>query len=229
MKLTTPLAAIVVLGATAISGLAQGRGISGNGFDSGSIGVKPKDTVKKTTKTVKTIQFVAVSEERMWKSADKKKKPIRGSLLAFAREKKTGKVSIVENESVRLLVGKKDFTLPLTKLSADDQAYIHKLVDAARIAGKLIEPKPAKEKDKDAKAKKPEKSSKKVPKQSEYEKIVVGMDIAEVEKLLGPPNSSTEDLTGFLKLWHLEDRHTIAVNIDEDGKVVLKSRGVNPP
>ena len=97
-------------------------------------------TARKAAKAVKTIQLVAVSPERVWKSSDKKQKPIKGSLLAFSREQKTGKVSIVEAEKNRLLVGKKDFTLALTKLSLDDQAYVQNLVDSARIAGKLIEP-----------------------------------------------------------------------------------------
>ena len=140
MKLSVPLASMLTLAALTASGFSQARGISGNGFDSGGINVKPADTVKKTTKTVKTIQLVAVSPERVWKSIDKKQKPIKGSLLAFSREKGTGKVSIVEAEKIRLLVGKKDFTLPLTKLSLDDQAYIQNLVDSARIAGKLFEP-----------------------------------------------------------------------------------------
>ena len=65
---------------------------------------------------------------------------ITGSLLAFERETKTGKVSIVKDDKVRLLVGKKDFTIPLTRLSPDDQIYIQNLEDSARIAGKLIEP-----------------------------------------------------------------------------------------
>lgn len=140
MKHTTALAALLLLGVSASNGIAQGRSISGNGFDSSSTAIKPKDTVKKVTKTVKTIQFVAVSPERVWKSSDKKQKPITGSLLAFAREKGTGKVSIIQNDKVRLLIGKKDFTLPLTKLSLDDQAYIQELEDSARIAGKLLEP-----------------------------------------------------------------------------------------
>lgn len=131
--------ALLALGAG--SSFAQARGISGNGFDSGQIKIIPKtDPAKKAAKTVKTIQFVAVSPERAWTSSDTKQKPITGSLLAFEREEKTGKVSIVRDEKVRLLVGKKDFTLPLTKLSLDDQAYIQNLVDSARIAGKLIEP-----------------------------------------------------------------------------------------
>ena len=121
--------------------LAQARGINGNGFDTGGINIVPKtDPAKKATKTVKTIQFVAVSPERVWKSSDEKQKPITGSLLAFEREAKTGKVRIVRDEKVRLLVGKKDFTLPLTRLSLDDQAYVQNLEDSARIAGKLIEP-----------------------------------------------------------------------------------------
>jgi len=153
MKLLTPLAPLVVLivAAATTSGYSQSRSISGNGFDSGGINVTPKDTVTKTTKTVTTIQFIAVSPERMWKSSDAKQKPILGSLLAFAREKESGKVSIVEADKVRLLVGKKDFTLPMTKLSLDDQAYIQNLVDSARIAGKLLEraePEAEKEKEK---------------------------------------------------------------------------------
>ena len=53
-------------------------------------------------------------------------------------EKNTGKVSIVESEKVRLWVGKKDFTLPLSSLSQEDQTYIKKLEHSARLAGKLI-------------------------------------------------------------------------------------------
>ena len=142
--------ALIALGTG--SSFGQARGISGNGFDSGQIKIIPKtDPAKKVAKTVKTIQFVAVSPERAWASSDTKQKPITGSLLAFEREEKTGKVSIVRDEKVRLLVGKKDFTLPLTKLSLDDQAYIQNLVDSARIAGKLIEPQ-AQAKPADAKA-----------------------------------------------------------------------------
>lgn len=130
---------LLVLGTA--SGHAQARGINGNGFDSGEIKIIPNsDPAKKVTKTIKTIQLVAVSPERVWKSSDKKQKPIIGSLLAFEREAKSGKVSIIRDEKVRLLIGKKDFTLPLAKLSLDDQAYIQNLEDSARIAGKLLEP-----------------------------------------------------------------------------------------
>lgn len=140
MKLSIPLTVILLFGVTTISGFSQGRGITGGGgFDSGDINAKPEAGATTTTKTVKTIQFVAVSPEREWKSADETQSVITGSLLAFAREKETGKVSIVENAAVRLLVGKKDFTLPLAKLSAEDQEYVSKLVDSARAAGKLIE------------------------------------------------------------------------------------------
>ncbi len=139
MKLSSQLAVILFFSATSITGFAQGRSLNGNGFDTDDINANPNEAVKETTKVVKTIQFVAVSPEREWKSADESQNSIKGTLLAFAREKETGKVSIVENEEVRLLVGKKDFTLPLAKLSAEDQAYISKLVDSARSAGKLIE------------------------------------------------------------------------------------------
>jgi len=124
------------------SGHAQVRGISGNGFDSGGINIKPKDQTKTIKKTIKNIQHIAVSPVRVWKSADPKKKPITGELLAFAHDKKGGKVSIVEKDNVRMLINKKKvYTFPLDQLSADDQSYINQLVDSARIAGKLIEPK----------------------------------------------------------------------------------------
>ena len=139
MKLSNRLLAILFLSVTSIISFAQGRSINGNGFDNSEINANPSEAVKETTKIVKTIEYVAVSPEREWKSADENQSAIKGSLLAFAREKETGRVSIVENEQVRLLVGKKDFTLPLAKLSAEDQAYISKLVDSARSAGKLIE------------------------------------------------------------------------------------------
>jgi hypothetical protein len=136
---------MIVLTITASCGFGQARGISGNGFDSGGINVKPNtDPAKTITKTVKTIQYIVVSPKRSWQSSDKDKKPILGELLAFGREAKTGRVSIVRDKKVRLLVGKKDFTLPLSKLSLDDQAYIQNLEDSARIAGKLLEPATAK-------------------------------------------------------------------------------------
>lgn len=138
MKPTRALVTSLILAAATTSAFSQSSGISGDGFNSSRINVKPADRVTKTTKTVKTIQFVAVSPERVWKSSDQKR--ITGSLLAFALEKETGKVSIVEAEKVRLLIGKKDFTLPLASLSIEDQAYIKKLVDSARSAGRLIEP-----------------------------------------------------------------------------------------
>jgi hypothetical protein len=138
MKTTTSLAALVILAAATPSAFSQSGGLSSDGFNSSRINVKPADREKKTTKTVKTVQFVAVSPERVWKSSGQKKKPITGSLLAFAVEKNTGKVSIVESEKVRLLVGKKDFTLPLSSLSQEDQTYIKKLEHSARLAGKLI-------------------------------------------------------------------------------------------
>ncbi len=131
----------LILAVSAGSGFAQARSISGNGFDSGGINIIPKNDPKKSTKTVKTIQLVAVSKERVWKSSDKKQKPIIGSLLAFEHEEKSGKVRIVRDENVRMRVGKKNFAFPLAKLSLDDQAFVQKLVDSARIAGKLIEPK----------------------------------------------------------------------------------------
>ena len=140
MKLSNRLLAIVFLSATTITGFAQGRSLNGNDFDTDDINAKPNEAVKEIKKVVKTIEYVAVSPEREWQSADENQSAIKGTLLAFAREKETGRVSIVENEKVRLLVGKKDFTLPLAKLSAEDQAYINKLVDSARSAGKLIEP-----------------------------------------------------------------------------------------
>ncbi|PQJ28015.1 hypothetical protein [Rubritalea profundi] len=138
MKTTKLLATLLILAAATTSAFSQSSGLSSDGFNSAGINVKPADKVKTTKKTVKTIQFVVVSPERVWKSSDQKK--ITGSLLAFAIEKKTGKVSIVEAEKIRLLIGKKDFTLPLTSLSLEDQAYIKKLVDSARSAGRLIEP-----------------------------------------------------------------------------------------
>ena len=140
MRATTTLGPIFILALSTGIAFGQARGISGNGFDSGGINIIPKTDPKKVTKKVKTIQYVAVSPERVWKSSDKKQKPITGSLLAFERETKTGKVSIVKDDKVRLLVGKKDFTIPLTRLSPDDQIYIQNLEDSARIAGKLIEP-----------------------------------------------------------------------------------------
>ncbi|MFT4546830.1 MAG: hypothetical protein ACI8XO_004192 [Verrucomicrobiales bacterium] len=137
------LSLIACAACLATSAYSQKRSIGGgNGFDSNDINVIPKtDPAKTVVKKIKTIQMVAVSPKRVWKSSDKKKgKPITGSLLAFEREAKTGKVSIIRDEKIKLLIGKKDYTLPLTKLSADDQAYIHNLVDSARIAGKLLEP-----------------------------------------------------------------------------------------
>jgi hypothetical protein len=140
MKAVNVTISIALLVLSTHLGFAQGRAISGNGFDSGEIKIIPKtDPAKKVAKTVKTIEYIAVSPERVWHSSDSKQKPITGSLLAFERQSKTGKVSIVRQEKVRLLVGKKDFTLPLTKLSLDDQAFVQNLVDSARIAGKLIE------------------------------------------------------------------------------------------
>lgn len=137
------LATLILLAATTSSGFAQARGISGNGFDSGGINITPEESEKKVAKTVRTIQYIAVSPMRQWKSSDKEKKPITGTLLAFAREKESGKLRIVREEKVRLLVGEKDFTVALEKLSLDDQAYVQDLVDSARIAGKLLEPEQA--------------------------------------------------------------------------------------
>ena len=113
----------VIIVATAGSSLAQGRSISGNGFDSGGVNIIPK-TDPKVKKTVKTIQLIAVSKERVWKSSDEKQKPIIGSLLAFEHEEKTGKVLIVQDGKVRMRVGKKNFAFPLSKLSLDDQAFV---------------------------------------------------------------------------------------------------------
>ena len=123
-----------------MSSFAQGRSLGGNDFNSDDINAKPGGGVEERQKIVKRIEYVAVSPLRDWKSSGKEQTVIKGTLLAFAREKTTGKLSIVENETVRLLVGKKDFTLPLAKLSAEDRAYIASLVDSARQAGKLIEP-----------------------------------------------------------------------------------------
>ena len=139
MKATSLLAILIFSSLGAGNIYSQARGITGGGgFSPSGITVVPKKDPAK--KVVKTIQLIAVSPERVWKSADTKQKPIIGSLLAFEREAKTGKVSIVKGNKVRLLVGKKDFTLPLEKLSLDDQAYVQNLEDSARIAGKLIEP-----------------------------------------------------------------------------------------
>ena len=104
MRATTTLGPIFILALSTGIAFGQARGISGNGFDSGGINIIPKTDPKKVTKKVKTIQYVAVSPERVWKSSDKKQKPITGSLLAFERETKTGKVSIVKDDKVRLLV-----------------------------------------------------------------------------------------------------------------------------
>lgn len=154
MKRTLPLSiAACALLFAATDASAQTRVIDGGG--SSGINVIPKTDPKKVTKKVKTVQLVAISPERVWKSADKKKNPIIGSLLAFAREAKTGKVLMIREDKIRLLVGKKDFTVPLSKLSADDQSYVRKLEDSARIAGKLLEPPKKAEKKKAVEKKKP--------------------------------------------------------------------------
>jgi hypothetical protein len=49
-------------------------------------------------------------------------------------------VSIIEADKVRLLIGKKEFIVPMNSLSIEDQEYIKKVVKSARNAGKLIEP-----------------------------------------------------------------------------------------
>ena len=64
MKTTTSLAALVILAAATPSAFSQSGGLSSDGFNSSRINVKPADREKKTTKTVKTVQFVAVSPER---------------------------------------------------------------------------------------------------------------------------------------------------------------------
>ena len=140
MKRNHLICAVLVLGSTMTLGFAQSRGIDGGGaFDNGDINADAREGVKEVTKRVIKIEYVAVSPERVWKSADENQGPITGTLLAFHREKETGKVSIVQNGTVRLLVGKQDFTLPLSKLSEEDQAYVAELVNTARAAGKLSE------------------------------------------------------------------------------------------
>ena len=135
---TIPLAALALIFSSP-DAPAQGRSISGNGFDSGGVNIIPK-TDPKPAKTVKTITYVAVTKERVWKSSDKSKKPIIGTMLAFEQDQKTGKVMILKDEKVRMKLGnKKPIVFPMSKLSLDDQAFIQKLVDSARIAGKLIE------------------------------------------------------------------------------------------
>ena len=118
--------------------LSQSSNLGGNGFDSSRINSKITDQAKQKTKTVKTIQFIAASPKRIWTSSDQKK--ITGSLIAFAIEKGTNKVSIIEAGKVRLLIGKKEFIVPMNSLSIEDQEYIKKVVKSARNAGKLIEP-----------------------------------------------------------------------------------------
>jgi hypothetical protein len=105
---------------------------SGGGLDQPGVSIVPGDQPKITKYTI----HVVLSEVRPWQSSDGK--TLEGKLIAFedvTMEAPTDGApppapaapknpTLVRDGKVRLMIGKTAFEIPLTRLSADDQAFI---------------------------------------------------------------------------------------------------------
>lgn len=100
----------------------------GGGTDTGA-------TVKTVEKPVRHVSYIVLFEYRMWSSTEGK--PLEAKLLAFedlVAEAPAGATpempappahpTVVRNDSVRLLVGKKPVVVPLARLSESDREFI---------------------------------------------------------------------------------------------------------
>jgi len=57
-----------------------------------------------------------------------------------------------------------------------------------------------------------------------FDSIKVGMSTGEVEKVLGKPTSKVDEISGELMIWEMDDGSSIAVSVDQGGKVTSTSR-----
>lgn len=127
LSLFLPLLLIALSTAAAQQGFKRSETRTIDGGGSAGVGITP---AKPTTpeKIIKTVTYMALSEKRAWKSADGK--TIVGMLLAFdtegksSDELKSAPVTVIRKGQVRLLVEKKDFVLPLARLSESDQTFV---------------------------------------------------------------------------------------------------------
>ncbi len=112
---------------------SETRTIDGGG--SAGVGITPAQP-KAPEKIIKNVTYMALSEKRAWKSAEGK--TIVAMLLAFdtegksADELKAAPVTVIKKGQVRLLVEKKEFVLPLTRLSEPDQTFVRDAMEKFR-------------------------------------------------------------------------------------------------
>lgn len=122
---------------------AQQADIPGNpmvepkGFKTRAVGsgTNTGATIEKVEKPVRHVSYIVLFEYRMWQSTEGK--PLEAKLLAFedlVAEAPAGttpemppppaRPTVVRNDSVRLLVGKKPVVVPLARLSEADREFI---------------------------------------------------------------------------------------------------------
>ena len=58
-----------------------------------------------------------------------------------------------------------------------------------------------------------------------FKSLTVGMDVSEAEAKLGKPSSTIEQVSGSLVFWFMDDGNSIAIEVDENGKIVSTSKG----
>jgi hypothetical protein len=121
--------AVTVCSASAQSKPVPKRGITGGGsFGPNGVGVipaEPKTIIEKKT-------YLALSGDRAWKSADGK--AITAKLLAFdeGNEATFLPPTVVKDAKVRLLMGKKEFIMPLERLDASHRAEVLAIEQAVK-------------------------------------------------------------------------------------------------
>lgn len=110
------------------------RGTGGNLNGGGAIDPKQKDT-----KTVRFVTHVVLSASRIWRNGDGR--TLEGKLIAFedvVHQTPVGAAeppapeppknpTVVSNGKVRLLVGKKAYELPISRLVKIDQDFIEQV------------------------------------------------------------------------------------------------------
>lgn len=120
---------------------ATPTGFETRGTGSGSgVGVRVKEVERK----VKKVHYIAVTESRVWTSADGRL--VRAALLAYeqgpVREDSSEPLTLVRDGKIRLLLEKRKQLVEyaLEKLSKADQAHVKKLVAAQERAKDEVEP-----------------------------------------------------------------------------------------
>lgn len=123
-----------------------GKRILGGGSGSAEVNITPPPQKERM---VRMISYVTLSETRQWTSSDGR--ALVGKLIAFedlvsevplsqasqaTMQKLTGKPTVIQNQSARLLVNQTAYVLPLEKLSQPDRDFIES-IRAAVAAGEV--------------------------------------------------------------------------------------------